>query len=92
MVGLPTSSYRQKTLADYSKTIHAMNLIELQDHAFQVGSLPGPDRTTLISRLEDKFIRENGRFALGAEPVNDPSTGSSDEVRAEAARILSRGR
>ncbi len=92
MVGLPTTSYRQKSLADYTKMINGMNLIELQDHAWVVGELAGPNRDTLIDRLERRFIRENSRFAHGIETANDPSKGSSDDVRAEAARIISRGR
>lgn len=92
MVGLPTSSYRCKTLAEYSKMINNLSVIELQDHAFQIGSLAGYDRATMIDRLEQKFIRENSKFATGAESVEDPAKGSSDAVRAEAARIISRGR
>lgn len=90
MVGLSNTNYKHKSLADYSKMINGLNLIELQDHAFNIGSLPGPDRTTLINRLERKFATENARFSAGVEQP-DNSSGDPD-VRSQAEKILSQGR
>lgn len=91
MCGIATTSYKHTTLAAYSKMINSLNLIELHDHAFQVGTLAGPDRNTLINRLEEKFLRENSKFspAIG-QPIEAPK--GSSEARAEAERIISRGR
>lgn len=87
MVGIPTTSYKHKSLADYSKMIGRLNLIELQDHAYEQGVPAGPDRDTLIDRLERKFIQENARFAA---TFSQPDNEISAEAREAAERLLSR--
>lgn len=88
-VGIPTTSYKHKTLAEYSKMINSLDLIQLQDHAYEQGVLAGPDRTTLIDRLERKFIQENAKFA---PTFSQPDNKIDEDLRAQAEKIISRGR
>lgn len=88
-VGIPTTSYRHASLASYSKMINALDLIELQDHAYEQGVLAGPDRHTLIDRLERKYIQEHAKFAPTFE---QPENEVNEDSREEAERILGRGR
>lgn len=88
--GISQSTYKHDSLAAYSRMLNGLNLIELQEHAFGIGIPAGPDRSTLIDRLERRYLQENSRFRAG---IDEPaaSTASADQ-RAEAERILSRGR
>lgn len=90
--GIGTTSYKHRSVAEYSKMLNSLNLIELQDHAFQVGVLAGPDRNTLIGRLEDKFSLENSRFSPAIGQTKDGSKDADPAMRAEAERIISRGK
>lgn len=89
--GIATTSYKHKDLASYSSMLGSMNLMDLQDHAFKVGVLAGPDRTTLIDRLERKFLQENAKFIPTFEQPEAQKNGDA-ATRAEAERIISRGR
>lgn len=89
LLGIPASSYKHRTLAEYSKMVNSLNLIELYDHAFEIGVSGNPDRNTLIRRLEDHFIQENAKLSR----VGDPVDNSIDEnLRQQAEKITARGR
>lgn len=89
LLGIPTTSFRHKTLAEYSKMVNGLNLIELYEHAFELGVSANPDRGTLIKRLEDHFIQENAKFSR----VNEqPDNSINDSLREQAEKIVARGR
>ncbi len=88
--GISESTYKHRSVAEYSKMLNSLNLIELQEHAFGIGIPAGPDRNTLIDRLERRYLQENSRFRGGIE--QPAANGATADQRAEAERILSRGR
>ena len=57
LCGISTSHYRAKSIAEYSKELGTLNLIELQDEAYKAGVVPSRDRFILIDRLERQFIK-----------------------------------
>lgn len=88
VMGISTNRYKIKDLASYEKAIARMDLIELQDEAYDKGVTPNSNRDIIIDRLVRRFIHENANVP---EPVNAQSEASPD-VRAETLRILARGR
>jgi len=92
LVGITDSRYKHKSLASYSKMLNGMDLIELQDHAYEVGTLAGSDRHSLIERLERKFIEESRKFGATAAQPEDPSLDATEDLREQAKKIVSRGR
>lgn len=89
LVGIPTTSYRHKTLASYTKMINGLNMIELHDHAYDLGIPTHPDRHTLIDRLERHFIQENAKFSPA---IDQPQSAINEDLREQAERITARGR
>jgi len=90
IVGYPTNpQYKTRDFDTYRKYILGLALWELQDHSQKIGVLPGRDRATTVKRLEDRFLRDNKRFVL-PESNSDQMVADTD-LRAKAARILSRG-
>lgn len=91
MVGISSTPYRITDRAAYGKSLGALSLPELHEEAYRVGVMTHPDRQTQINRLEQKFITENTKFGAGIPSVT--SQGNDDpDLRAEAEKILSRGR
>ncbi len=82
------SRYTTTDITAYSQSLAAKNLIELQDHAYEVGVTPGRDRDTTVARLEQEFRRTNSRAPRteGKQPDTDES------IRRQAVEILKRGR
>lgn len=81
------SKYKTADLNVYRKTIAAMNLLELQDHAYEVGVTANQDRRVLVDRLEQEFRRHNVQLPReSAQPEGEHS------LRDQAMQILSRGR
>lgn len=91
MVGLSTTPYRITDRTAYSKSLAALSLPELHEEAYRVGVMTHPDRQTQIGRLETKFISENTKFGAGIPAVANQGTEDPD-IRAQAEKILSRGR
>jgi hypothetical protein len=79
-------------LDSYSKMLGSLNLIELQDHAYEMGVLAGPDKHSLVDRLERKFIQDHAKFAPGLQSADDPSLNADPDMRAAAEKTISRGR
>jgi hypothetical protein len=93
IVGIPTHRYKTTSLASYSANLKAMNLIQLQEEAYNRAVLATESRDILIDRLERKFIQETSKFktssdgrSFEAQPVKEES------LHDQALRILSRGR
>lgn len=59
MVGIKGTSYWEKSYGEYQTMLRSKNLIELHDHAFEVGVVPASHRDMMIDRLERKFLQEN---------------------------------
>lgn len=89
IVGLGTTSYKHKTLASYTKMVNGLNMMELHDHAYELGVPTHPDRHTLIDRLERHFIQENAKFTRATE---QPDNSIDESSREAAEKIISRGR
>jgi len=89
IIGQDTFPYREKTLAEYSKTLEKLDLADLQSHAIAVASiLPNVDkRERLIDKLEREYLKKQSAF-VGSEGHlrNEPSPS------AEVTAILKRGR
>lgn len=92
--GIADVKYREKTFAGYSARLHAMDLIELQDHAYELAVVPSPSAQVMIDRLEEKFLRENPveRAAVAKARAEAAERGESDSIERQAERIMARGR
>lgn len=89
MCGMSDHSYRDISRADYVGTLHNMNLIDLQDEAYQRGVLASDSRDVLLDRLETKFLQETRKFT--ARQSDGPETAST-ALRSKALAALARGR
>ncbi len=92
LCGISTNTYRVNTIKDYTRTIRAMNLIDLQDEAYKNGVLATDNRDILLDRLERKFIQESARFRQEPTPGSSQVSQSDSATRERALEILSRGR
>ncbi len=81
------SRYRTTDIGIYSQSLAAMNLIELQDHAYDVAVTPARDRETTIARLEQEFRRNHVRV-----PKSSPPEYSEKANLQQTLDILKRGR
>ncbi len=83
--GVKTSNYRTANLEEYTNYIKSLNLVQLQDEAYQHSVLASSNRDVIIDNLTKKFIREVGKF--GAK-----STAPGNDLRQQALNVLARGR
>ncbi len=90
-VGISAVPYQVKNRAEYSRAIGNLSLPELHEEAYRLGVMTHPDRQTQIDRLEQKFISESTKFGAGIPAVRSQGVQDPD-LRAEAEKILSRGR
>ncbi len=92
LIGKPITHYREKTLEEYSKMLGSLDLSELHQIAYKEGVLAGPDRHNLIGRLESRYVSVMAKaYGPRSQPA-DPSLGGDPAIRAEAERIVARGR
>ena len=87
--GVRTSSYRTSNVEEYKASLAALNLIQLQDEAYQHAVPATQNREAIISRLVDKFILTVGR--LGAKTAHEDGDEAS-AIRQQAKNIMARGR
>lgn len=87
------NDYPYKTLDEdvYSEHLQAMDIVELQDHAIDVGITPTDDRERLTDRLVKKFLIEAGSQKAAAVGVSD-NTLSENKSSAALKKILNHGR
>lgn len=90
LVGIPSHGYSTTNLEQYRRGIIAMNLIQLQDEAYDKGVLATENRDILIDRLERKFLQETSKFRVATGQKRDEP--KEDSMRDQALRILARGR
>lgn len=90
--GIRTHSYRTNSHEVYSRDLASMNLLQLQDEAFERGIMPSGSREAIIDRLERKFIQDCGKFRTNPSERVDGRVQDKDTQRDEVLRILSRGR
>lgn len=57
--GMNDVRYRHNTFAAYRAHLRSLNLIDLQDHAYAFAVVPSQSAQTMISRLEEKYLRDN---------------------------------
>ena len=93
ILGIRTHDYKTVSLASYSAGLKTMNLAQLHEEAYQRAVLATDDRSTLIDRLEKKFIQETSKFKSSAtgRTFNEPAPAPETE-REQALRTLARGR
>lgn len=90
MCGVSENNYRSVSKAQYSINLAGMNLIELQDEAYEHGVPATDNRETMIDRLERKYISEINKFGF-APTAAEPET--PDKIqRDKALAILAKGR
>ncbi len=94
LMGIKNVSYREKSYGAYQDQLRRMNVIELQDHAYEVGVVPGATKDSMIDRLERKFLQENPdqRDAYYAAKAAGASNAPELSLEEQAQRILARGR
>ncbi len=80
LVGAQTLRYRETSFGSYQSRLRRMNLLELHDHAFEVGEVPSPSQDAMIDRLERRFLREN--------PDLRPARAEDDEKLSMEERAL----
>lgn len=79
-----------KNVGDYERSLAKMDLIELQDEAYNKGVTPNQNRDIIIERLVRGFLQE--RSASRMPDAGSPDTGASEELREQARKVLARGR
>jgi hypothetical protein len=91
LCGIKDIKYRESTFAAYQTRLRAMDLIELQDHAYELAVVPSPSAQIMIDRLEEKYLRENPeqRAALAAARA---ARGGVETLEEQTERILAQGR
>lgn len=91
ILGMNDSIFPTQNYEEYQRLLVGMNTIDLIDHAYKIGVVATSDRNSLIDRLERKFLQERSRFATSTDS-SSAALGSSEAMRKEAERIISRGR
>jgi len=87
--GISTFTYKHRTLAEYQTYLRKLNLIQLQDEAYEHGITAGTSVPMLIDRLERQYCKERGKFASA---VLDPQKDESNaDIHAKAVEIMRRG-
>jgi hypothetical protein len=87
--GISTFTYKHRTLAEYQTYLHKLNLIQLQDEAYEHGITAGTSIPMLIDRLERQYCKERNKFAsVGVEAKKDDA---NEDVHAKAVEIMRRG-
>ncbi len=96
IMGVKNVSYREKTYASYQDQLRRMNVIELQDHAYEIGVLAGSTKDSMIDRLERKFLQENPEqrdaHIAARAAANGKTEADGESIADQAARIIARGR
>lgn len=94
LVGIKDVKYRARTFAAYQSDLRAMDLVELQDHAYELAVVPSPSRQIMIDRLEEKYLRENPeqREALVAARQAREALGESESIAERAEKIMAQAR
>lgn len=94
IVGVKNVSYRERTYASYQSQLRKMDLVELHDHAYEVGSVPSPSKEITIDRLERKYLQENPAERAALIEARDKAALEPEElsVHEQAQRIVARGR
>jgi hypothetical protein len=70
-----------------------MNLMQLQEEAYNRAIVATENRDILIDRLEKKFIQETSKFKAASSKLTDKKEEPKEEsIKDQAIRILSRGR
>lgn len=93
VIGAKYSSYKERNLAEYSASLAKMDLMTLQDHAYNLGVVANANREILVDRLERKYLQERNRFPsqATAQGAQGQSSSESDALREKAKQIMSRG-
>lgn len=91
LVGIKDFQYKAKTFSEYQGQLRAMDLIELQDHAYDYAVVPSQSAEVMIARLEEKYLRENPEQRLKVAAERQAQMESESE-KEQVDRILSRGR
>lgn len=90
--GISTHGYNTTNLDDYKGSIKAMNLMQLQEEAYNKGVLPTDSRDMLVDRLEKKFILETSKFKTERGQVIGTKDTPAEALKRQALNILARGR
>ena len=93
ILGRRTNPYKVNTFEEYKAKIGRMNLIDLQEHAYELGEAPIASRERLIDRLERKYLEAEGKkktaIGLAHDNTNKPA---SNDLNENVAKILKRGK
>ena len=93
ILGISTHGYKTNNLDTYSRDIKAMNLMQLQEEAYERAIIATENRDILIDRLEKKFIQETSKFKAASSKLTDKKEEPKEEsLKDQATRILARGR
>lgn len=94
LMGIKNIKYRERSFAAYQSQLRRMNMVELHDHAFEVGVLAGSSKETVIANLERKFLQENPAEREGFYARRNSETRPDAELSVEerAERIMEQAR
>lgn len=90
--GIASHSYNTSNLEEYKRSISSLNLMQLQEEAYNKGILPTDSREMLLDRLERKFIGEVSKFKTSKGQTFESKDTPAEALRREALNILSRGK
>lgn len=90
--GIRSHSYNTNSYDVYKRNLASMNLMQLQEEAYERGIIASGSSEAIVDRLERKYLQEAGRFRTNPTDRVDGRVEDKDTQRDEVMRILSRGR
>ncbi len=91
MLGISTDTYRAKNIQEYSKNLANMDLLQLQEEAYEVGIAAFGNRANIIDRLERKYLQETTKYAGVGQETADDMTPELREQGMKAMRKITGG-
>tara|TARA_B100001939_G_scaffold163615_1_gene141032 strand:+ start:343 stop:720 length:378 start_codon:yes stop_codon:yes gene_type:complete len=72
---------------EYTKQLEEMSMVDIQNHASEMGIIPTPNRNNLVKKLISEFNKHTSQYL----PINVKSEKEDSGISAEAAKILKEG-